>query len=278
MKISVCIPSRAQALGLWATICGCSNALNGTDHEFIVAVNGRNIDDDETRLLYDYPQSKVKILQSDSVQSPTEARDLAASHATGDFICFFDDHCIPDPTWFAWVITNDKDILHGSLSAAPGRDRTYHFVRYSGALISGNYTHKPASTMPYRVLSSHAAGFAVKRKVWEDIGGYGDHFEGFGGEEAFLDIKAQMLGYEVWLDPKMIYYHFFATSGVRGYERIENPDNTLAGSFILGGQEWANGERGSSYNPPERIVKIRQEFENRIVVPLDFILQRYGEW
>ena len=274
MKISVCIPSRAQALGLWATICGAVNALEDLEYEFIVAVNGRKIDDEETRLLHDFEGSKVKILQSDAVLSPTEARNRAAKEATGDFICFFDDHCIPASGWFHRVILNDKDVLHSGLTAAPGRQIVFHFVRNDPrTLISGVYMVRPASSRTYRVLSGPAAGFAVKRSVWEHIGGYGDHFDGFGGEEAFLNIKAQMLGHEVWLDPEMLYYHFYTISGVRGYERIENRDNWINGAYILGGQKWAEGERCGAYTPPERIQQLRNDFAKRIVVPLDEVLK-----
>src|SRR5260370_21736848 len=158
MKISICIPSRAQALGLWATICGCANALSDIEHEFIVAINGRKIDDDETRLLHEFPDSKVKVLQSDNVLSPPEARNLAAKQATGDFICFFDDHCIPAPFSFHRLIFNDKDILHSSLSAAPRRERVFHLVRDENSLFAGNYAHYPAFSKTYRVLSAPAAG------------------------------------------------------------------------------------------------------------------------
>lgn len=273
MKISICIPSRAQVIGLWATICGCANVLGDIDHEFIVLVNGRKIDDDETHSLSEFPDSKVNILQSDNVMSPTEARDIAAKYATGDFICFFDDHCIPAPFWFHRVISNDKDILHSSLSGSPGRRKIFHFVRNENALIVGDYSYEPLSNIPYRVLSGPAAGFAVKRSVWEHIGGYGDHFEGFGGEEAFLNIKAQMLGYKVWLDPEMTYYHFYARSGMRGYERVINDANFVNGTYILGGHKWVESTYGhSQYVPPSHIEKLRSEFVKRIVVPIEEVL------
>ena len=281
MKISVCIPSRAQALGLWATICGCANALEDIEHEFIVAVNGRKIDDEETKLLYDSADSRVTILQSDNVLSPTEARDLAASHAKGEYICFFDDHCIPSHDWFYRVLFNGHDVLHSSLSAAPGRSRVFHFIPNPGALINGHYERTPAFSKTYRVLSGPAAGFAIKRAVWENIGGYGDHFEGFGGEEAFLNIKAQMLGHYVWLDPEMLYYHFYTTSGVRGYERIHNCENWQAGAYILGGQEWADRERNYPYVAPEKIQRIHKEFQARVIVPVDKVLTGipdYSTW
>ncbi len=117
--------------------------------------------------------------------------------------------------------------------------------------------------------------------MWENIGGYGDHFEGFGGEEAFLNIKAQMLGHEVWLDPEMVYYHFYARSGIRGYERIHNEDNWQASSYILGGQTYANAEFGRPYSPPEHIQQLHLEFQRRVTVPLDVVLKgipSYATW
>lgn len=272
-QISVCIPSRAQALGLWATICGCANALGDISHEFIVAINGRKLDDEETRLLHEWKDSKVTVLHTENVLSPTQARDLVAKHAKGDFLCFFDDHCIPTPGWFHRVLFNDKDILHSSLSAAPGRPRVFHFIRRENALIDGRYVQYPAFSKTYRCLSAPAAGFAVKRSVWEHIGGYGEHFDGFGGEETFINLKAQMLGHQVFLDPEMLYYHFYTTSGVRGYERVHNYENWYAGAYILGGQTWANGEANGYYNAPQRIQKMHEEFQARVTVPLDEVLK-----
>lgn len=268
-------------MGLWATICGCANALGDIEHEFIVAVSGRKVDDDETKLLYEWADSRVTVLQSDEVLNPPEARNWAASKATGKYICFFDDHCIPAPGWFHRVLFNAKDVLHSSLSAAPGRPRVFHFVPKHGALINGHYEQTPAYSKTYRVLSGPAAGFTVKRSTWNIMGGYGDHFEGFGGEEAFLNLKAQMLGFEVWLDPEMLYYHFYARSGIRGYARVHNEENWQASAYILGGQAYADGEFDRPYEPTEKVRQAHQEFQSRVRVPIEKVLTSipdYGTW
>lgn len=113
------------------------------------------------------------------------------------------------------------------------------------------------------------------------MGGYGNHFEGFGGEEAFLNLKAQMLGFEVWLDPEMLYYHFYARSGVRGYERVHNDENWQAGACILGGQSYADREFDRPYEPKDKIRLAREEFQARVRVPIEKVLTGipdYGTW
>lgn len=274
MKISICIPSRAPVLGLWATICAAANDLGNIEHEFIVVINGRSAEDEELFILHQWPDSHVRIIHHAEVLSPTDARNLAASHATGEFLVFLDDHCIVAPGWFQRVLFNDKDILHSALSGAPGRSKVYHFIRNDDQLITGRYAQAPKYSKTYRVLSAQAAGFAVRRSTWEHIGGYGNHFDGYGGEEAFLNIKAQMLGHEVWLDPEMLFYHYFARSGIRGYERIENKENWWASAFVLGNQYWADKEKQGIYNASDRAIAARAEFAPRIIWQVEEVLGR----
>ena len=65
----------------------------------------------------------------------------------------------------------------------------------------------------------------MTRKTWEHIGGFDDFWQGFGGEEVYFDIKARMMGFEVYISPELRYQHFSCRPEVRGYDKTFNEWN-----------------------------------------------------
>lgn len=227
MKISVCIPSRGHVGMLWATICACEQGLKGIDHEFIVHCNGKPWDE-PTQLLATNSGGKVHIFRCDEPLPPPMSRNLCAEMATGDYLCFFDDHCLPDPDWFTKLLELDKDVVHSCYSTHVGYHRYYHFIHLGDPNpMIGDYSREPLSQMPYLCLSAPHGGFAVKKTVWDAIGGYGTFWRGFGGEEAYFGVKAAQAGFEVWMHPQMHFYHFSCRAETRGYDKWKeaNPWN-----------------------------------------------------
>ena len=225
MKLSICIPSRAHIIGLWATICACEQGLKGIEHEFIVYANGK-VEDEPHHLLQANSQGAVKMLYAETPVPPPIARNRCAEVATGGYLVFFDDHCLPDPDWFHKLLELDKDIVHSSYSTHVGYHRYYHFIHLGDPNpLKGDYSRAPLSQEPYQCASAPHGGFGVKRAVWDALGGYGDFWQGFGGEEAYFDMLAAKKGFEVWMHPQMHFYHFSCRAETRGYDKGFNPWN-----------------------------------------------------
>jgi hypothetical protein len=78
----------------------------------------------------------------------------------------------------------------------------------------------------------------VRKDVWDAVGGYWDGFVGYGGEEPYFDLKCWELGYEVWVDPKIIHYHYAGDRGYRRHYTDEYFINMMAVANIIGGHHW----------------------------------------
>lgn len=224
---SICIASRGNPLGLWATIHACQ-AL-GVDAEYLVFLNGR-AKEEPHHLLEE--RANTKIFHSMTQTAPPIARDYLATEAKGDVLCFLDDHVIPVGNFFAPI---PCDVLHVSYQPYFGGDRYYHFVPDPKLPTRGDYSKTPITQYsPYPCISGPHGGFFVKRSSWEEIGGYGDWFDGFGGEEAYFGWKAKQAGLVVALDPNRLFYHFSCRSETRGYDKQINQWNYEEGMRRLG--------------------------------------------
>lgn len=219
MSISVCIPSRGPAIGLWATIASLQ-AAGLTD--FHVALSTPKIEPHVVMESYG-----VNIYSFAEPMIPPTARNLAASYATGDYLLFVDDHCVIPREIVESIESLDDDVIHFPYRPQAGVNAPtyYHFV--SGkSMVEGDYSKEPVRLdYTYRIASSNHGCFAVKRSAWLKLGGYSDWYEGFGGEEASFDLSAWAAGYEVWMYPWTPYYHFSARADQRGYDKTLNPAN-----------------------------------------------------
>jgi hypothetical protein len=235
--ISICIPSRANVLGLWATICACETQLEGIPHEYLIGMNGKPMDEPHELLQANCHSGILRMVYIEEPQPPPIVRNLLAEKAKGEVLVFFDDHCIPDKEWFEKVdglLWDVADIVHTSYRTHVGYHSYFHYFSIGDNPCKGDYSRNPASGMPYKCLGAGHAGFAVKRSAWDAIGGYDDFWQGFGGEEAYFDLKAIKSGYDVWMEPGARFYHFSCRPEVRGYDKTQNPYNFEEGYRRLG--------------------------------------------
>lgn len=223
---SICIASRGNPLGLWATIHACQ-ALN-VDAEYLVFLNGGA--KEESHFLLE-ERANTKIFHSMTPTVPPIARDYLATEAKGDVLCFLDDHVIPVGGFFDPV---PCDVLHTSYQTHRCYQPYYHFVPDRELPTKGDYSKVPLRGTMYPCLSGPHGGFFVKAEAWKTIGGYGDWFQGFGGEEAYFGWKARKHGLDVQLDPNRLFYHYSCRSETRGYEKTINHWNYEEGMRQLG--------------------------------------------
>ena len=229
-SVSVCIPSRGPSIGLWATIV--SALEEWPQAEVIVCVNGR--DEDEPLYLLK-KHLRVTIIHSQEALHPATARDIAGSHATGDVLMFLDDHVIVPRS----VSLPSEGIAHYAYHTYPGHpDTYYHFVPGDELPTKGDYAKQPeVYSLFYPCLSGSHAMFAVTRAAWGELGGYGGQWQGFGGEEAYLGLKARLHGIPVTMYPQCVFWHFSARSSQRGYLREIDEDNYRYGVELLRAEE-----------------------------------------
>jgi hypothetical protein len=247
LDFSIIIAHRGNTLGLWATIHSVDAELEHSpwSYEYVICTNGEEKLHADTITLLHYLTKSGKLASVEhSVEplSPPSARERAVKASRGKYLFFFDNHVLVAPKYFeramAWM-GKGHAMLHSSTRFYAGEKTVYHYqLKLERNFWADGASEPTDPENPYRILAGGHGGFVVRRDVWDKVGGYWDGFVGYGGEEMYFDLKMALLGYNNWLDPKMIHYHF---AGNRGYSRHYTDDyyvNMLACANIIGGNDW----------------------------------------
>lgn len=250
MDFTVIIPHRGNGLGLWATIHSVEEEMRNTpnlSHNFVIVTNGEPVSPEveQTLAMFEKSGRLLKHIHSDAPLTPPAARAWGAEVADGKHLAFFDNHCLVARNYFARAdaaLTQFScDMLHSSAQFFSGHPLTYEYqLRLAYNFWGTNSTIPQSTYKPYRVAAGGHGGIFVRKDVWDAVGGYGpsDLFVGYGGEELIFDLKLWRYGYQVWLDPKLIHYHY---AGNRGYPRHHTDDyyvNMMVSAFVIGGEPW----------------------------------------
>ena len=232
-SFSICIANRGPTLGVWATIHACEAQLRAGPFasQYCVFTNGRKADEP----LLNMRNAGILLGESEEALPPPIARNKAAEMATGSILVFFDDHCIPGPRWFEYVVwaLRNFDVVHTSYQTFLGGPRYFHYSPLDTFTLRGDYATQPQQWRLYPCKAAPHGGWAIKRKTWEALGGYGDWYKGFGGEETYFDLNAWAKGYKVGLEPNVLYWHYSVRDDVRGYERNFAEYNFEQGAFLI---------------------------------------------
>lgn len=251
MSFSIVIPHRGSALGLWATVTSCRAALDAQDskydYDFVIVSNGEKLLADAKNVMHHLKQEGKLGAHHHEDRSMTaqEAREIGAKLSSKKRLFFFDNHCVVDPNYFeramAAMDAYDIKMLHSTTVYYPGSPLQYHYHLTLEKNFWGYAALVPQSPYkPYKIAAAGHGGFVIDRQLFLDVGGYGppELFKGYAGEELTFDLKLWRLGHEVWLDPKLIHYHF---AGDRGYPRHNTDDffrNMMVSAKVIGGQKW----------------------------------------
>jgi glycosyltransferase involved in cell wall biosynthesis len=268
MDFSIIIAHCGPGLGLWATVTSCEADLAGSTHqyEYVIVSNGGPVSD-ETQIILRFLKDTGKLVHvhTDEVLTPPAARSLGVKAASGKILCFFDNHCLVSRRYFDRLVADmakhNMSMLHSATRFFVGDIVHYHYrLQLKERFWGCTGTLPPSTALPYRIAAAGHGGFAVRRDVWDAVGGYGPDslYKGYGGEEFSFDLKVWRMGFDNWIDPKLEHFHW---AGNRPYSRHYTDDyytNLLTSAFVIGGDKWLNAvyESFATKNPirlnPER--------------------------
>lgn len=250
--LSIIIPAFGldDSIGLWATIEACVFDLkdSGLSYDFRICVNGVNQLEEELEVVR---KSLIKAglvgqwIHSKEAQCPARARQLLARNCDSKYLFFFDNHCIPCHGYFKrGVETMEKysvDLLHSVTKLFTGYrcDYEYKLTLEKNFWADEGY-ETPVKNEPYPIAAAGHGGIVIRNSTFKEVGGYWEGFNGYAGEEIYLDLKLWMMGKQVWIDPEFIHAHWAAR---RKYQRRSSEGyfiNMLMAANIIGGGEWAN--------------------------------------
>lgn len=255
---SIVIAHRGNPMGLWATVHSIDSDLEGSgyDYDFSIYVNGEKDKrpHPDTKVLFHFMTQAGRLGWegfSQAPLAPPTARHVAAQHVDGKYLFFFDNHCLVKPGYFSAALKTFEqgaDMVH-SVTRYYSPEAEKPLFEYKLTLEKNFWAEAVPTPVdperPYRILAGGHGGFAVRHDVWDEVGGYWDGFEGYGGEEMYFDLKMALLGKTNYLVPKMVHYHY---AGQRPYKRHYTDEfykNMLCCANIIGGKDWMNKVYGS---------------------------------
>lgn len=178
------------------------------DFEVIVTDDGSH--DDTWAVLQDLAGAApfpVYLHRHPVSRGPAAARNTAAAQARGDLLAFTDDDCRPEPGWLAAgsrAMSEARRVVVGHVKPPDGTPPLRPDQR---RLLVTTWTRFETANAFYR------------RSDFEELGGFFEGFDGPGGEDLDLGMRALALGAEAHYEPDAVVVHPVRTLSTRGAVR-----------------------------------------------------------
>ena len=211
-SISIVIVTRNEGTYLRRTVHSlCANSSAPGE---ILVVDDQSTDGsvDGLEAMYD----RVRVLQADRRLGVAGARNLGAQRATGDVIVFSDAHIEVPQDWAAPIL-DALSIDHAGAAATGLESMRY---RPGRGVCGGRWRPGTADYLRWEWLQCNSGdpypiplltgGFlAMRRAVFEEIGGFDSGMFKYGVEDTELSVRLWTLGYQCLAVPRVLVAHRF---------------------------------------------------------------------
>lgn len=198
MKVSVVIPTHNRRRSLLRCLANVSQNV-----EVVVIDDGSSDGTSEAIRRVKHPYL-VYVRQAD--EGPASARNTGIDLASGDYIAFTDDDCLPLPPW-PWPLVERLEQEGSQVAGVGGRVLPLH-----DGLFSRYYTlHRilePPESCSYLVT----ANCAYRREALLSVGGFDTRIKHPGGEDPGLSISVRANGYSLVFEPRAVVQHDYRES------------------------------------------------------------------
>ena len=201
----------------------CLESLINTEYlelEIIVADNS-SLDASVKMVQNKFPQ--VTLIQSEYNRGFAGGCNFGAQHAKGEYLLILNNDTIHEKDWITYLvqrIETDKNISSVQPKIKNYKKRDY--FDYAGGC--GGFMDKYCSPFargrvfntierdegqyddPLRIFWASGTSFLTRKNIFEQIGGFDETLFAH-MEEIDYHWKCQMIGYEVWVEPKAVVYH-----------------------------------------------------------------------
>lgn len=211
-SLSVVIPLYNGASTLPAQLAALATQTYAGDWELIISDNGSS---DDGPALVDSWRGRIpniSIVDSSGRRGVSHARNIGARRAVGDVVLLCDADDVVGPGWLAAMAAAsfDFDLVGGRLDETSLNEP---WVAGSRPFTQDSRLPIGLGFLPY----SAGANFAVRREIFDELGGWGEEFRG-GGDDIDFCWRAQLAGYNLGFAPDAViqYRHRSTPSGLRG--------------------------------------------------------------
>lgn len=247
--LSVVIASRGQPMGLWYSLesVEIEAKVAGIDFDFSIVTNGEEKLDIDTRQVLKMLKTTGRLAyhrHHPEALTPQLARQEAIDNTDSKYVLCVDNHVLLCPNFIKRALLVfekfDCDFLHSATRYYQDDAVCYNYrLRLTSDFWGVSDAIPQHEYKPFKIASAGHGAFFLKRKSFEDIGGYylSSGFKGYAGEENTTNLSAWMLDKTIWIDPQIEHRHYAAAT--RGYARHLSADffmNLFSSAFIVAGE------------------------------------------
>lgn len=173
--------------------------------------------------------------------SPQASRDAGVRAASGEHVLVLESHVVVnDPRALLYCHRELGGALTFPVRIAEGPDMLdvfAHETDWDGSLWYKRLRYSPVSAdlRPHRVSQFGNSCFVLDREWYIKSGGYTKLFDGWGGEEPFICLKAWMLGRECWQVPEVWHAHHLSFG--QGISRPNLAHNLQVLGYLIAGRD-----------------------------------------
>jgi GT2 family glycosyltransferase len=279
VKISVVVIAHNEGDQLAATL-GAMAATGPRDMEVIVVDDQSDDGSPDTVARAD----GVTLLYTPARAGVTGSRNLGAAHATGDILVFSDGHVWPEPGWADPLVDELRDPAVGAvapvISPLNGDGHSGYGFTWRSPSLATAWISRPA-TAPRPAPMLCGCFFAIRRDVFDRLGGFDSGLTLWGMEDADLSVCIWRLGFECRVVPTSHVRHLFRKMFPYGVAWAVTLHNTLRVATVHFGETAMarvlahHAAHPSLAEAAERVV-VSDAFERRAW--LDERTARDGDW
>lgn len=185
---------------------------------------------------------KIKYLVYDEKLSHWNAKNFGVAHSKYPYLLFLDAHCELST---GAVIKLLRFLKHTKNKKVGAVHCLINYMLDSRSLEYGLvpekfcYRFKTAQQKnePYKVPIMSTCGMMMKKKVFDDIGGWSNELGIYGGGEAYIGFKLATCGYEHWIVPDAKCWHYAQDRGY-SWNLWDWMRNNLIAAYTVGGEGW----------------------------------------
>lgn len=202
-SVSVVIPAYNAKRTIGLTLQALIRQTYDGPLEIIVVDDGSN---DHT---FDFVQAFSDVLYiRQSNQGPAVARNRGFRASKGEYVFFTDSDCIPEAQWIEKGLAGFIDPDIGVVCGSYGIANPEHLL---ARCIHQEILYRHKNLMPDFPKAFGSYNFCVKRKVFEEVGGFTETYRNPSGEDNDLSYKILRSGARIYFSRYCIVEHFFPT-------------------------------------------------------------------
>ena len=208
MEVSIIFPVKNEGKNLKNTLD--SLFAIKTNHPFDIIVVNDNSEDNCCDFLATYHhKNHITLIQTDGIGA-ANARNLGASHATGDYLFFCDAHLKFQDWWIDRLLEPLQLGLADAVSPAIGAFDNDQFFGF-GQSLNSNLTIKwnTLAVGISEIAILPGACLAVSKNIFKNVNGFEKGFQTWGHEDVEFSIKLWLFGYQCHVVPTVKILHLF---------------------------------------------------------------------